>query len=190
MSSNAPPVALLSELGLLDAGGNSTRRAVATVTLPSSTLELYYDMAFTALSGLSYLAVVVCTVAMFLHLRRSFTAAQKSGAVPAGEDGQSRRSQARQINAILLVQALIPLVFDYIPAYSITAAITVSKSDSLAQTLAFITAWMVWAPVVNAAAILLVVGPYRQAVFRRSADKVVLAKATRVMSLTKTLNSN
>lgn len=179
MSTAAPPFALLYELGLLDESGNSTRRAIAGVNLPSNTMESYYDIAYTALSGLSCLIVIVCSVAIFLHLRRSIAASHQLGAVPANhQSSQSRRAHARQINAILLVQALIPLVFDFIPANATTAAFTILNIDSLAKVVAFINAWLAWAPVVNAAAIILVVSPYRQALFKRSMNNATTLVVT------------
>lgn len=165
ISSALPPVSLLLELGLLDHSGNSTRRAIASVNLPSNTVGHQYNTAYNTLSGLTYLVVVVCSVAIVLRLRRSLAASQQSGVTANGI--ASRRSQARQINAVLLVQALIPLLFDYIPANVVTAAFTKLSSGSLTATVAFVCAWQTWAPVVNAAAIILVVGSYRKALFNR-----------------------
>lgn len=45
-------------------------------------------------------------------------------------------------------------------------------AHATAQTPALIIAFLVWAPTVNAASVILVVGPYRRAVFRQGSTAV------------------
>lgn len=64
ISSDPPPSNLLAELGILDESGVSTRRAISAVMQPGNTMQYRYAMLYNSLSGLAYLVVIVCSVAI------------------------------------------------------------------------------------------------------------------------------
>lgn len=157
-----PPPALLSDLALLDQSTNSTKEAIASVVLPTNTVNPIYVILQGSICGAGYLIVVVCSLAIYLHLRRAYANSGQAGVVyTAG------RVQARQINAILMVNAAVPFAFDFLPTYAATALIHLGGAQLSPQSPAVVLMCLVWAPVVNASSIILVVGPYRRAVMGR-----------------------
>jgi len=117
---DTPSAALLIDLYLLDsltAGPQATTitcEALASVTLPSNTMQgIHLKMQYT-LFATCYIIVIACSLAIFLHLRRAFAQTANAGVTTTTRTQESRRSQSRQINATLLVEAAIPLVFDFL----------------------------------------------------------------------------
>lgn len=159
------PTGLLAELNISLDGNDTSGRgpvALAIVNLPSSGLQTVHANTSNTLSAIAYLIVVGCSVAIFIHLRRA-------GANISGSE-QQRRSwgrQAWQINAILVIQAVVPLLFDFLPNYLNTLLLYVVGGESSPQSPTFTQAWIVWAPVVSAVSTILVVRPYRRAVLSK-----------------------
>lgn len=183
MNSNDPPLALLTELSLLDGPNGTTVQAIAWVALPSGLgglegLKGQDPLQYLALAAVTYLIVFACSGAIYLHLRRAFAASQGAGAIPISEQG-SQRSAAWQINAILVIQATIPIVFDFLPTYAATTLLAVSGLAN-PQTSAFVIAFLAWAPSANAAAVILIVRPYRRALFKKRSDQAVSLENLRI----------
>lgn len=125
----------------------------------------------------TYATVIGSSLAIARHLRISFkTAQQVAGGVVAvaGSGSKSeatvqqrkRRRLAWQINAILLVQAIIPIVADVLPSFVIITVLTARVWDTLdtPQTTSVIMALESWAAAVSALSVILLVRPYRLAV--------------------------
>jgi len=94
-------------------------------------------------------------VYVILHLRR-----------PVAELSSCSRARqfSTQINVVLVVQAVSPLVFELTPNILTAASTMLGVRISTAS--AMFTALLNWAPLVNALSIMLIVRPYRQAVWR------------------------
>lgn len=96
-----------------------------------------------------------CSVRIWLFLRRSIK--------ELGADSRVQPLSA-QINVVLLWQALTPVVFELGP--NLVYAFSNSFGLQSVSTTAMVSALFNWAPLVNALSIIVIVKPYRQAVWR------------------------
>jgi len=118
---------------------------------------------------LAYLIVIALSVRMWRYMKQS----------TAQLNQKRTREMHRQIGSVLLVQALTPLVGSVFPIVFLTVAV-VTHQNSVE-----LTRWMTmmfnWTPLINALSTLLIVRPYRRAVFglgRSSVENVMVNAAT------------
>lgn len=157
MNSAQPSVELLRAAGMI--GGNetttSTPKAIASVLLPTNTLHELVAPIYTVVFAILYVYVLGCSAAILRHIRRHVTATSASGQV---------RAHQTQINIVITVQALLPLVFEYLPSFVVSWIIGWRLITPTPQTPALVVAYMGWQPVVNALISILVVRPYRRVI--------------------------
>ena len=170
-----PSPALLAELGLLHSTATNFSEAIASLVLPN-TMSAVYVTAQASICGASYFIVIACNVAIYCHLRRALTSSQVG----------ISHIQGRQINFILLIDAVVPFVFDFLPTYVVTAMAQLLRGQVTPQTPTAVLMVVVWAPVVNAASVILVVRPYRRAVLGAK----VGSENTRAVNTVSSANNN
>lgn len=117
--------------------------------------------------------IVVCSVRVWLHLRRAVS--------DLGGDSRSRLAST-QINVVLIAQAVIPLVLEVLPNFLTTLSILTNLRTGSA--VAMVSSLLNWAPVASALSVIVIVRPYRRAVW--SLMGLEKARASRCMAMTET----
>ena len=74
------------------------------------------------------------------------------------------RQLSTQIHVVLVVQALTPVALELMPTFLTTICVVLDYQ--IASTTALFSALLNWAPLINALSAILIVKPYRQAVWR------------------------
>jgi hypothetical protein len=106
----------------------------------------------------TYAVILFCSVRIWLYMRRSFGLIAGNSALTA-----KTKAMAVQLNVVLAVQALTPLCLEMVPTGALAMAVAVAKYPTLLLSSA-VTLFAVWAPLINALSIILIVRPYRRAV--------------------------
>jgi hypothetical protein len=133
------------------------RGQLAFYSKVSTPCLLTIDLTVIGLSALTYAVVVWCSVRIWLHMRHSF------GLVSDAALAAKARSMAVQINVVLLVQAVTPLCLELAPTSFLACAALAKMPTGTASS--SMTLFLNWAPIINAASVIVIVRPYREAVF-------------------------
>lgn len=120
-------------------------------------------------SSLNYSLVVWCSWRIWLSLRASFAHTNADGHSIAFGSTQ-RRALSRQINTVLVFQAVTPLILELVPMTILTLGSLFVSSEgdtsSLYTLSSTLTLFLNWAPVVNALSAVCVIGSYRRALVK------------------------
>lgn len=148
----------------------STRMAIAWVVLPVADggPGAVDSRPYTCIAVIVYAVVVACSVAVYRHLRSAFRLAREAGVAAggSGSKGGGVAQKQRSVNGILAVQAAVPLIVDFIPTCAGSLLIMLFPGLTPNQLLRLILGFLTWAPALNALSVMLVVSPYRRALFR------------------------
>jgi len=128
------------------------------VNLASNPAQTYITQLYLLLFLICYANVLFCSVSIAIHLRLAARAHLLDISKMARLKGQ--------MNTILLVQAALPLIFDFLPTTCATMVLYMRVHLPVLDLSSLIFAWWSWAPVINAVAMLMVVKPYRRALMQ------------------------
>lgn len=129
-----------------------TNIALAMVHLPGDTLgTLVYPLSIVLSFGV-YALMSYYSVRIWWHLRSAFDDPN----LP-----ERTRQLATQINVILMVQAVLPFLFDFVPAMAVRGLIAIHYPNPYVMTYAQVM--LNWTPVIDGLVIVAVVRPYRSA---------------------------
>lgn len=110
---------------------------------------------------IAYNIICWCSWQMWRELGRAFKLAASSTV-------DKKKSLSRQINLVLVVQAVTPLVLEFVPATFLTAGAAVAwltDTIDMKSVSSMVTVLLSWAPVINALSVIVIIKPYRRAVF-------------------------
>lgn len=122
------------------------------------------DLLFMCFSGATYTVIVVCSVRVWLFMRRSFALIASCSDGTKAAEQKKRRSLSVQINVVLVAQALIPLCVELVPICFLAVS-SLERVSSTVVASSLMTLFFNWAPVINALSVILIVKPYREAIF-------------------------
>lgn len=105
-------------------------------------------------STATYTVVICCSVRIWLHMRQAF-------ATVAGLEASRARAVANQLNVVLVFQAVTPLCVEIVPICFLSVASLSGEPTTVSSSTT--TLCLNWAPLINAASVILIVRPYRRA---------------------------
>lgn len=153
MGTNPPLKEIYAAVGLLP----DADIALTVVLLPENTTAAGFIFLLQLLMTAAVYAVVIwCSVRMWSHLRTAFAMGANLSAT------RKTRQLAVQINIVLMVQAILPLLLDFTPTMMVTWLAATNHSDP--YVIFYLEQLVNWSPLINGTAVICVVRPYRKAV--------------------------
>lgn len=144
----SPPMGIFDSVGM----PHNVSIALATLNLPSNGMGTVFFAFTTSLEVGLYATIACCSVRMWLHMRRALAQLPAESLI-----------RTSQINAVFVVQALVPTLFDFAPSMFVRllgAVLHISAAGPYTTT--YVLMLFNWGPIVGALAVFGVVKPYRR----------------------------